>query len=373
MHEYVSTSLPYDVFSADEVAQAAGVDVETVRDALAAGYVPSFRDYVATADALTLVRVLSSGVTTISHERAPLFLLTGRKRKGAAGLLASGAIHALAILALLLVTSLGLLDANDSEVTVKDPVPQKLVYMVALGPGGGGGGGGLKMPAPPPKAQRKPLVKLIKRTPSPVPQVRRTPPPPPPPPVPQRPPPPVEPPPQRVEPLKVEPPKPELPPAVRAPVVPVPTDPVDMPGLVASRNTAPTASGGPGTGGGIGTGAGTGLGEGRGSGIGPGQGGGTGGGPYRPGSGIQPPTLIREVKPSYTDEARRRAIEGDVVLEIVVRRDGTVGDVQVRRSLGAGLEQRAIDAVRQWRFGPARREGTPVDVVVEVSVEFKLR
>jgi TonB family protein len=371
MHEYVSPSLPYDVFSADEIAQAAGVDVETVRDTLAAGYVPSFRDYVATAGALTLVRVLSSGVATITHERAPLFLLTERKRNGAAGLLASGAMHALAVLAVVLITSLGLLDANDSEVTVKDPVPQKLVYMVALGPGGGGGGGGLKMPAPPPKAQRKPLVKLIKRTPSPVPQVRRTPPPPPPP-VP-RPPPPVEPPPLRVEPLKVEPPRPELPPAVRAPVVPVPTDPVDMPGLVASRNTAPTASAGPGTGGGIGTGSGTGLGEGRGSGIGPGQGGGTGGGPYRPGTGIQPPTLIREVKPTYTDEARRRAIEGDVVLEIVVRRDGTVGDVQVRRSLGSGLEQRAIDAVRQWRFGPAKREGAPVDVVVEVSVEFKLR
>ena len=51
----------------------------------------------------------------------------------------------------------------------------------------------------------------------------------------------------------------------------------------------------------------------------------------------------------------------------------TVGDVKVLRTLGAGLQQRAIDAVRQWRFGPARREGTPVDVVVEVSVEFKLR
>jgi TonB family protein len=43
------------------------------------------------------------------------------------------------------------------------------------------------------------------------------------------------------------------------------------------------------------------------------------------------------------------------------------------RSLGAGLDQRAVDAVRQWRFGAARRQGSPVDVVVEVSVEFKLR
>ena len=75
----------------------------------------------------------------------------------------------------------------------------------------------------------------------------------------------------------------------------------------------------------------------------------------------------------YTDAARRQSIEGDVVLEIVVRHDGSVGNVRVRRSLGAGLEQKAIDAVRQWRFSPARRRGSAVDVVVDVSVGFKLR
>jgi protein TonB len=105
----------------------------------------------------------------------------------------------------------------------------------------------------------------------------------------------------------------------------------------------------------------------------PGPGGGTGGGPYRPGSGISPPGLLREVRPDYTEEARRRGIEGDVVLEIVVRSDGTVGNVKVMQGLGGGLDQRAIDAVRQWRFSPARRFGTPVDVMVEVAVEFKLR
>jgi len=79
------------------------------------------------------------------------------------------------------------------------------------------------------------------------------------------------------------------------------------------------------------------------------------------------------VKPAYTDDARRRSIEGNVVLEIVVRRDGSVGNLRVLRSLGAGLDEKALDAVRQWRFGPARRQGAPVDVVVEVSVEFSLR
>jgi protein TonB len=79
------------------------------------------------------------------------------------------------------------------------------------------------------------------------------------------------------------------------------------------------------------------------------------------------------VRPDYTDEARRQGIEGEVVLEIIVLADGTVGNVRVVHGLRGGLDRRAIEAVRQWRFAPARRYGTPVDVVVEVAVEFKLR
>jgi protein TonB len=79
------------------------------------------------------------------------------------------------------------------------------------------------------------------------------------------------------------------------------------------------------------------------------------------------------VKPVYTEDGRRRGVEGEVVLEVVVRSDGTVGAFKVVRGLGTGLDQRATDAVRQWRFSPARRYGTPVDVLVEVAVEFRLR
>jgi TonB family protein len=61
------------------------------------------------------------------------------------------------------------------------------------------------------------------------------------------------------------------------------------------------------------------------------------------------------------------------VLEIVVRRDGSVGDVKILQGLGSGLDARAIDAVRQWRFSAAQRQGVPVDVIVEVAVEFKMR
>jgi TonB family protein len=228
------------------------------------------------------------------------------------------------------------------------------------------------MPAPPPRAQR--AAPLVKKIHSPVPPVRKAPP------LPQpvvvEPPKPVEPPkidPPKIVPPKVEPPKP-VPPTqtVQAPVVPVANDAANKAGVLTQPPVA-TPSNGPGTGGGVGTGRGTGMEDGRGGGIGAGSGGGTGGGPFQPGAGIDPPTLLREVKPEYTDEARKRSIAGDVVLEIVVRRDGTVSNLRVLRGLGAGLDEKAIDAVRQWRFAPAKRQGAAVDVVVQVSVQFSLR
>jgi periplasmic protein TonB len=116
-----------------------------------------------------------------------------------------------------------------------------------------------------------------------------------------------------------------------------------------------------------------GSGPGTGPGVDDGTGGGAGGGPYRPGSGVEPPRLLREVKAQYTEDARTRGITGGVVLEIVIRSDGSVGDVKVLRGLGYGLDDRAVTAVRNWKFSPARRLGTPVDVIVEVEVEFSLR
>jgi TonB family protein len=240
---------------------------------------------------------------------------------------------------------------TDTAAVVDTPSePARLVFIMSPGVGGGGGGGGLRNPLPPPKVKRIGL----KRTSVSVPEV--TPPPPPPAPQPVPPPPP--------EPLPARP--------IVAPVVTAKADPVEQVGVIEKPAPTPPRQG-PGTNGGAGSGQGAGNGEGFGSGIGDGSGGGIGGGPYRPGSGVTPPRLLREVKAEYTDEARRRAITGDVVLEIVVRRDGSVGDVTVLRGLGLGLDQRAIAAVRQWRFDPARLRGTPVDVIVEVAVEFTLR
>jgi TonB family protein len=246
--------------------------------------------------------------------------------------------------------------------------PTRLVFLATPGPGGGGGGGGLKQRQPVAKAQMKTASAFRSPIPPPKRLATRKPDPqrvtPPPPPVVQAVAKPVDPPPPS--------PRPAVTPQVVAPVVTAAADPSDRAG-VPTEAAAESASQGSGSGGGAGTGQGTGLGEGSGAGIGPGSGGGTGGGPYRPGSGITPPQLLREVKPEFTDEARRRGVEGDVVLEIVVRSDGSVGDVKVLQGLGAGLDRRAIDAVRQWGFSPAKRFGTPVDVLVEVAVEFKLR
>ena len=291
--------------------------------------------------------------------RAPLGRLPIKTRRSALALVASGSLHVALLLALLFLTSLGWLRASETEQPIKDTAPVRLVFLMTPGPGGGGGGSGMKVP--------------VKKVSVPAPPVRRTPPPPRP--VMVDPPRPVEPP--RIDPPKIEPPKvdpPVVPPAqtVQAPIIPAPADQNTRPGVL---NQAPVAlvGAGPGRNGGAGTGSGGGIGEGQGAGIGPGSGGGVGGGPLRPGSGIEPPTLVKEVKPTYTDQARRRSIEGDVLLEIVVRRYGSVGGLRVLRSLGAGLDEKAAEAVRQWRIGPATRQGVPVDVVVEVSVEFSLR
>ena len=252
--------------------------------------------------------------------------------------------------ALVLVTTLGL-GATTSTESAIEPEPLRLVFLATPGPGGGGGGGGLKQIVKPPKAERKGSAHID----SPLPK--------------REPPPPVDPPKPEPEPPKVDP---EPLPPVQAPVVEAPANDKDRAGVMSPSPTT-TDSRGSGENGGVGTGSGTGIGEGQGSGIGEGEGGGTGGGPYRPGSGVTPPTLVREVKPDYTEEARRRAVRGEVVMEIVVRRDGTVGDVRVLQGLGYGLDERAVAAVKQWKFNAGTRKGTPVDVMVEVAMEFKLR
>jgi TonB family protein len=132
-------------------------------------------------------------------------------------------------------------------------------------------------------------------------------------------------------------------------------------------------SAGPGRGGGIGTGVGTGVGPGTGPGGGPGTGGGIGGGVFNIGGGVSAPVILAQVQPEYSDDARKARIQGTVELLIIVEADGEVRVDNVRKSLGYGLDQRAIEAVRKWRFAPGRRDGRPVATWVSVLVNFSLR
>ena len=131
-------------------------------------------------------------------------------------------------------------------------------------------------------------------------------------------------------------------------------------------------SAGPGQGGGIGTGRGGGVGSGQGAGVGPGSGGGIGGGVFRVGGGVSAPRLTRKVEPEYSEEARKAKYSGVVVLAVEVWPDGRAHNVRVVRSLGLGLDEKAIQAVQQWEFVPGRKDGAPVKVSAQIEVNFRL-
>lgn len=342
-----------EVYSPREIARAAGVPEEQVIAALGSA------DFVRHSDAVRIGRGLRAH--TITPVGSGFSRIARIPRSKSVPLAVSSTLHAGFLGAVVFVTTLGITPAATTlRIEDRPAENMRLVFLTTPGPGGGGGGGGALQKPPPPKAERKGPSRVS----SPMP-VRRPPRPIAPPLRPAQPEPaPAPPPPLNSEPL----------PVVTAPIVQAPADNRDRFGVLQeARTETETPSRGSGEGGGVGTGTGTGIGQGDGSGVGQGSGGGTGGGPFRPGSGIEAPRLLREVRADYTEDARRRGVEGDVLLEIIVRRDGSVGDVKFLKRLGAGLDERAAQAVRQWRFAPAKRLGSPVDVIVEVAVEFKLR
>ena len=138
-----------------------------------------------------------------------------------------------------------------------------------------------------------------------------------------------------------------------------------------SNITGPQSNG-TGTGGGMGSGSGGGVGSGTGNGYGPGQGGGTGGGLYHVGGGVGAPQLIYSVDPEFSDEARRAKYQGVCLVQIVVDAQGNVQRAKVLRALGMGLDEKAIEAVKQYRFKPAMLQGKPVPVEVNVEVNFRI-
>jgi protein TonB len=326
------------VYSLDEIARAASATEAQAR-ALARVDGP-----LSAADAVRLGRALVERRRSGIPRQAPLFYAASQRlsREGRGGPLAlSGSLHVGALAAIALAVSFHATAATTAAVEHGPRV--SLIFFAIPGPGGGGGGGGRLAKTPPSRVAFKGRSALTSPAP-PQPTVTAA------------------------QLIPAEP----LASTIVAPIVRAPDDTRDRAGVLEQIETS-DESAGSGRGGGAGTGAGTGIGEGDGTGIGPGVGGGFGGGAYRPGSGITPPRLVHEVKGDYTEEARRRGLTGEVLMEIVVRHDGSVGNVRLLHGLGLGLDERAVAAVRQWRFAPAHRQGVAVDVIVEAGMEFKLR
>lgn len=132
------------------------------------------------------------------------------------------------------------------------------------------------------------------------------------------------------------------------------------------------ASQGSGNGSGFGTGNGGGIGSGNGAGVGPGEDGGYGGGLMSTGGGVTDPVPIYAPDPEFSDEARRAKYQGICVVAVVVDVNGNTRDPQVVRPLGMGLDEKAIEAVKQYKFKPATYKGRPVAVRVNIEVNFRI-
>jgi protein TonB len=199
-----------------------------------------------------------------------------------------------------------------------------IIWLSQPGPGGGGGGGGNRMKEPPRQAEMPGKDRIT---------------------VPVSKPPKME-----MQEAKKEPdPVAQL----NIPAKSLASAQDSLPGAIEAPPGPPTLSQGSGSGGGAGTGTGSGVGPGSGSGLGPGSGG----------------------KPQYTSDAMRAKVQGTVLLECVVRPDGSISDVQVIRSLDPtfGLDQQAVVAARKWRFAPGTRLGEAVPVLITIELTFTLR
>jgi protein TonB len=122
----------------------------------------------------------------------------------------------------------------------------------------------------------------------------------------------------------------------------------------------------------MGNGSGTGIGSGSGNGIGPGSGGNTGGGFLHVGGSVRPPTVLIQPDPEYSEEARKAKFSGNVQVYVIVDAKGNPTHVRVVRGVGMGLDEKAAEAVRQYKFKPATQDGKPVAVDMYVEVNFQI-
>ena len=229
-----------------------------------------------------------------------------------------------------------MVDVKPVPITLYAPTPPPKVMPVAKIAGGGGGGGAHQIVEPtkgnPPK--------IVAKMPVNAPQI-----------------------------LRFDHPKLAVEPSE---VVKMPENP-SLPNLGMSNSPQiALASQGSGSGSGFGHGMGGGIGMGHGVGAGPGSGGGFGGGLYSVGGGVSAPQVIHSVDPEFSQEARESNFQGSVAIQLIVDAQGNPQNVRVVRHLGMGLDEKAIQAVRQYKFHPAMYQGHPVAVQIIVDVAFHL-
>jgi len=165
--------------------------------------------------------------------------------------------------------------------------------------------------------------------------------------------------------------------APKLPVVPTLVADTPLPNIKMNNYGDPLAklappSNGPGSGNGMGSGSNGGVGSGSGNGYGPGNGGGVGGGAYRVGGGVSQPSVLFKVDPEYSEEARKAKYSGTVLIQLVVDPDGKARNIKVVRSLGLGLDEKAMEAVAKWKFKPGMKNGSAVPVIATIEVNFRL-
>jgi periplasmic protein TonB len=146
----------------------------------------------------------------------------------------------------------------------------------------------------------------------------------------------------------------------------------DMPNLGDPKSTAVIPSNGPGSLDGIGDGRRGGVGPGDGRGVGPGHEAGTGDGSFRMGKGMTAPRVIYQTDPEFSEEARKAKYQGNCLLGLVVDANGHPTKIRVLSALGMGLDEKAIESVKNWKFEPGKKDGRDVAVEIAVEVDFHL-
>jgi periplasmic protein TonB len=173
--------------------------------------------------------------------------------------------------------------------------------------------------------------------------------------------------------LKIDHPKLAVEPSVMMPQPIKLPDAANMPNIgIPQSSQVALASQGGGSGSGFGTGSGGGIGSGNGNGVGPGEGGGYGGGLMHLGGGVSAPSLIYAPDPEFSDEARRAKYQGVCVVGLIVDAQGNPQQAHVVRPLGMGLDEKALEAVRQYKFKPAMYKGKAVPVEINIEVNFRI-